>query len=154
MASAVRRRRGAQRASRRAPIDLVFDGNCGFCTRAVAWVQRLDRHQRVRLHPAQRPGVLRRFGLSNAEAAAAVWAFQPPKPATGHPGFRYRGAEAACRAVDAALGIRCFVPVSRLPGIAWVGDRAYRWVAANRSRLRGVTPWCTQYPADCGGVDR
>lgn len=141
--------RSASGPARREPIDLVFDGGCGFCTRAVGWLRRLDRHGRVRVHPSQGSGVLQRFGLAEEEARAAVWAFQMPDPTAGRPGFRYRGAAAANRALDAALGIRLFVPLYRIPGIAWVQDRAYRWIADNRYRLRGVTPWCAEHPEAC-----
>lgn len=36
---------------------LVYDGYCGFCTRSVGWVSRLDRHDRVRSVAHQLPGV-------------------------------------------------------------------------------------------------
>lgn len=134
---------------RSAIVDVVFDGECGFCTRSAGWLQRLDRHGRLRLHPSQGDGVLRRFGLSEEDAKAAVWAFQAPEPVAGRPGYRYRGAAAANRAVDAALGIRLFVPIYRLAVIRWVQDRVYDWVVANRYRLPGATPWCQVHPEDC-----
>lgn len=137
---------------RHAPIDVVFDGNCGFCTRSAGWLRRIDRHGRVRLHPSQGAGVLQRFGLGEAEARSAVWAFELPS-AAGRPGYRYRGAAAANRAADAALGIRLFVPVYRLPVIHRVQDRVYAWVVANRYRLPGATPWCSEHPDDCGSAE-
>jgi predicted DCC family thiol-disulfide oxidoreductase YuxK len=30
-----------------------------------------------------------------------------------------------------------------------VQRRLYRWVAENRRRLPGTTPWCARYPDDC-----
>src|SRR5699024_6022982 len=77
-------------------IDLVFDGDCGFCTRSALWIQGRDRDGRVHLHPLQRPGVLERFGLTHEEALSAVWAFRRGGGAGA--GFRstppYRGAAA------------------------------------------------------------
>lgn len=125
-------------------LDVVFDGQCGVCTRAAAVLARIDRRDRVRLHPAQRPGVLERFGLSAEDAAAAAWAF-----VDGSPDRRYRGAAAVNRALDAALGGRVLSVLYRLPGMRQLQNRAYRWVAEHRYRLRGVTPWCTQHPEDC-----
>lgn len=136
---------------RNAIVDVVFDGECGFCTCSAGWLRRLDRRGRLRLHPSQGDGVLRRFGLSEEDAKAAVWAFQTPEPVAGRSGYRYRGAAAANRAVDAALGIRLFVPIYRLAVIRWVQDRVYDWVVANRYRLPGATPWCHTHPDDCAG---
>lgn len=123
-------------------VALVFDGECGFCTRAVGWVRRLDRRGRVVAYPAQRPGVLGRFGIGEAQAREAAWAVGP--------GVRASGAGAAAAVLDAALGVRLFASAYRLPGIRHVADGAYAWVARHRGRLRGVTPWCLAHPGDCG----
>lgn len=139
------------RAGRRSPIDLVFDGRCGFCTRAAYRLLLLDRRGRIVLHPFQRPGVLERFGLTEAEARNAAWAFEERSP--GVPPIRHRGAAAVARAFDAALGVRACAPLYRVPPLRWAADRAYRWVAENRYRLRGTTPWCARYPEDCDAVD-
>lgn len=119
---------------------LIFDGQCGFCTRSVDLLRRLDRRGRVRLRPYQGPGVLAEAGVSLAQAQAAVWWL-------GADGGRARAAEAACSAVAAALG-------TRLPLVAYratrpLQERAYAWVAANRYRLPGTTPHCTRQPQDC-----
>ena len=120
-------------------LTLVFDGYCGFCTRSVLWVARLDRHERVRFVPYQAPGVLDAYGLTAAEADAAAWAF----PASGG---RLRGAEAVNAALAAALGTRLPLAAYRLPGVRRLQDAAYAWVARNRRRFRGVTPWCVAHP--------
>ena len=127
-------------------LDVVFDGRCGVCTRAALWLARRDRRGRLRLHPYQHPGVLERFGLSEAAAHSAAWAFA----GEGSRARSYRGAAAIDRALDEALGVKVFLPLYLVPGVRWVQDRVYRWVAENRYRLRGVTPWCEQHPGDCG----
>ncbi|CAG7619530.1 thiol-disulfide oxidoreductase DCC family protein [Leucobacter soli] len=127
-------------------LDVVFDGRCGVCTRAAAWLERRDRRGRLRLHPSQRPGVLERFGLSEAAAQEAAWVFEGEGPAARS----YRGAAAVSRALDTAFGLRLLLPLYRLPGVGWAEDLAYRWVAENRRRLPGATPWCETHPGDCG----
>lgn len=127
-------------------VDLVFDGRCGFCTRSVDWLRRLDRAGRVRFHPYQQAGVLTRFGLTEDEAGSAAWAFAG--------GRRAGGAGAVNLALDAALGTTLFSAVYHLPGIRWVQDRAYRWVAGHRHLLPGTTPWCRRYPDECGSPHR
>lgn len=139
-------------AAQAAPeIDLVFDGRCGFCTRAALWLERVDRRSRVHLHPLQRPGVLEQFGLTEGEALAALWAF--PRGATAHPHAArpYRGAAAVNLAADAAFDTRVFSALYRVPGVWWVQDRAYQWIADHRYLLRGVVPWCEQHTEDCWG---
>ncbi|WP_058235042.1 thiol-disulfide oxidoreductase DCC family protein [Devriesea agamarum] len=123
-------------------IDLVFDGKCGFCTRSVMWVKGLDRHNRVRLHPSQRPGVREEFDLTEEQTRAAAWGFRQGK--------RYAGAAAINLAVDAALGIRIFSALYRVPGLRQVQNAGYGWVVKNRYRLPGMAPWCNSHPADCG----
>jgi len=131
-----------------AHIEMVFDGQCGFCTRAAEWLRRRDRRSRIGFHPFQRSGVLERFDLTEAEACGAVWAFEARGGDTEP--VRLRGAAAANRALDVALGVRLFHPLYRLPLVRQVQDRVYTWVAEHRHRLRGVTPWCVTHPDDCG----
>lgn len=129
-------------------LTLVFDGYCGFCTRSVQWIQRLDRRGRVRVVPCQAPGVVDAYGLTVADCEAAAWAFT----ADGH---RHRGAAALNAALAAALGTALPLRVYRLPGVRRLQDAVYGWVARNRRRFRGVTPWCVQHPeAGCADARR
>lgn len=125
----------------RTGVDLVFDGQCGFCTRCVLSIQRLDRHHRVMLHPFQRAGVRQRFGLSERQVSSAVWAFGG--------GQRRAGAGAINMVLDAALGIRIFTAIWRVPGIRQVQNGLYGWVATHRSAMPGTSPWCVTHPGDC-----
>lgn len=123
---------------------LVFDGYCGFCTRSVGWLERLDRLGRVRIVPFQAPGVLSAHGLTAAQCEAAVWAIDVD-------GRRHRGAGAVNAAAGVALGSWLPLRVYELPGIRTVQDRVYAWVAANRRRFPGATPYCVAHPeAACG----
>jgi predicted DCC family thiol-disulfide oxidoreductase YuxK len=121
---------------------LIFDGECGFCTRARNLLVRLDRRDRITTLPYQRAGVAEEAGVSRAALAGAVfW--------DGGDGGRYWGAEAINAALSAALGTRLPLRLYRLPGVGRLQDRVYRWVAANRHRLPGATPWCTAEPGAC-----
>lgn len=117
---------------------LVFDGYCGFCTRAVHAVVRLDRRGRIRALPLQGPRVLALTGLTRELALHEAWWI-------GADGTRLGGAGAMAAAASAATG----VPLVRLylvPGLRSVADRGYRWVAEHRRLLRGVTPHCVVHP--------
>jgi predicted DCC family thiol-disulfide oxidoreductase YuxK len=124
------------------PGTLIFDGQCGFCTRSRNLLVRLDRHDRVRTLPYQRPGVAEDAGVSRDDLAKAVfW--------DGEDGGRYWGAEAINAALGEAFGSGLPLRLYRLPGVRRLQDRTYRWVADNRHRLPGVTPWCTSHPESC-----
>lgn len=125
----------------RTELDLIFDGRCGFCTRAVGWVRALDRHRRITTHAYQQPDVLDRFGLTESQAHAAVWAV------AGH--TRTAGAAAVAATLDTALGTRIFGRVYRIPPMRLLQDRVYQWVADHRGKFPGVTPWCEQHPGKC-----
>lgn len=120
---------------------LVFDGECGFCTRCRDALVRLDRHRRLETVAFQEPGVAERTGISHADFDAVWW--------LGADGSRLRGAAAVNAALGAVLGLRLPLAVYRVPGIRQAQEALYRWVAANRHRFPGTTPWCTRHPGRC-----
>ncbi len=123
-------------------ITIIFDGSCNFCTWSIELVDRLDRHGRVHAVPFQAPGVLAEHSLTQAEAEAAVWAFNPA-------GDRYRGAAAINLALSVALGFRLPLALYQVPGLRQLQDAAYAAISRNRQRFRGVTPYCQQHPDVC-----
>ena len=122
---------------------LIFDGECGFCTRSRDLLIKLDRRHRMRTVPLQRPGVAEQAGVSEDELRKAVYWL-------AEDGSKFSGAEAVNAALSAALGSGIPLRIYRLPGVRALQDAAYRWVAANRHRLPGKTPWCTSHPENCG----
>ena len=109
----------------------------------MALVQRLDRHQRVRLVPFQQPGVLAEAKLTVADTEGAAWVVDAA-------GRRYRGAAAINAALAAALGWPPLLDVYFWPGVIAVEDAVYAWVARNRRHFPGVTPYCQRPGATCG----
>ena len=122
-------------------VDLVFDGQCGFCTRAAYAIKRFDRKARIRLYPAQRPGVHKRFNLTDTDTQQAAWAFTHDRSASG--------AESINLVLDVTFGTRLFTQLDKIPGIRNLQDRAYTWAAEHRHLLRDTTPWCQSHPNDC-----
>jgi predicted DCC family thiol-disulfide oxidoreductase YuxK len=125
-------------------VALIFDGTCGFCTWTVRLVQALDRRHRVTVAPFQKPGVPEAHGLTVAQCEGAAWAVTT----TPHH-RRYRGAGAVNAALSAVLGTAWPLRLYRLPAIRQLQDAVYTWIARNRSRFPGVTPYCEEYPAEC-----
>lgn len=117
-------------------MDLLYDADCGFCTRAVGVLDRLDRRSRVRVHPLQSDEALSLFGLTEESALEQVWSLDGQ-------GRRRGGAEAVNVALSAALGVPVPLWFYRIPGVRWCQDRLYRAVAANRYRLPGSAGSCS-----------
>jgi predicted DCC family thiol-disulfide oxidoreductase YuxK len=105
-------------------------------------MKRLDKKQRVTVVPYQKPGMPASVGLTAEACGEAAWAVTPE-------GRRYRGAEAVNLVLAVALGTRLPYALYRLPLIRDAQDRAYDWVAANRYRLPGDEPHCSQHPGEC-----
>ena len=120
---------------------LVFDGDCGFCTRSVGWLRLADRKHRVTTVPLQRPGAPDLVGATPQQCAVEVrW--------QGEDGATAGGAAAVSAALAVALQKQW--PVRLYARTHRVQDAMYSWVARHRGRLPGMTPWCQSYPEDCG----
>lgn len=120
---------------------LVFDGECGFCTRCVSWLDRLDRHGRVETVPYQAAGVPESVGATAQACAEAVqW--------VGPDGRRRSGAAAVNGVLDVLT--RTPLPTGLYRLTSGVQERLYRWVADHRSRFPGMTPHCSAHPGACG----
>ncbi len=123
---------------------LLFDGNCGFCTRAAQWVKRWDRKDRIRVVPFQQPGAPERYGLTREACEQAAWVITPD-------GERHRGAAAILTALSEALGCPWIRTLYRVPPFRWIADAGYAWVAAHRGLLPGTCPYCEEHPEECAG---
>ncbi|GAA0526413.1 hypothetical protein GCM10011581_13250 [Saccharopolyspora subtropica] len=116
---------------------LIYDGDCGFCTRSVRWAERLPVRMRI---------------LAWQEADLAAYRTTPERARhevlwVAPSGRVFGGAAAVAELLRSArlpwpvVGWAMSAPVLR-----WVAERVYRWVADNRSRLPGATPACQLPP--------
>ena len=118
---------------------LLFDRDCGFCTRAAGLLRRIDRRGRVEIIALQEQGAPARFGVTLDQALEQLWALDAQ-------GRRYGGAAAANAVLGVALGTRIPFHIYRIPGIRQLQDALYRWIAANRYRLPGSSGTCAVEP--------
>lgn len=117
---------------------LVYDGDCGFCTRCVRVVERIHANADI---VAWQFADLDDLGLTQAEASDAVQWVEPDGTVRG-------GHEAvAAILMNSGRLWRPFGRVMLLPGVSWLAARVYRLVAHNRHRLPGGTPACAM-PAE------
>jgi predicted DCC family thiol-disulfide oxidoreductase YuxK len=121
---------------------LFFDGACGMCTRSRDLLLRFNRTGNVQTETLQSPGTAQRLGITPTSLLDSVrW--------LDASGTVYSGAEAANAAFSAAVGTRIPLAIYRIPGIRFIEDAVYRWIAAQRYRFPGTTPYCESHPTAC-----
>jgi predicted DCC family thiol-disulfide oxidoreductase YuxK len=121
---------------------LFFDGACGMCTRSRDLLLKMDRTGTLQTEALQSPGTAQRLGIAAHSLLESVrW--------LDSSGAVYSGAEAANAAVSAAIGTRIPLVIYRIPGVGFIEEAIYRWVAANRYRFPGTTPYCESHPSAC-----
>jgi len=121
---------------------LVFDGNCGMCTRVRNGLLRLNRMGRLTTEPMLGLGVAARVGVEAEQLTASVWWLDSS-------GVVFGDAKAMNAAVSTALGTKLPLVAYNIPGVGQVEAVVYRWVSAHRYRFRGVTPLCETDPGQC-----
>src|SRR5262249_37727137 len=127
---------------------VIYDGDCGFCTRSKEWFSRFDLESLLDWRPFQ-SGAGRAYGISDADASERLYLVTERKIYSGFRAFRamllfnpityftIAVAIAAPRG-EAALYRRIVVTALLaffLPPFTPVGERVYGWIARNRYRL-------------------
>lgn len=118
--------------------ELIYDGDCGFCTRCARWIEGRWAPGAARAVAAatRTDGELRAVGLTRVDVEDAAWWIDAD-------GTAHRGE----RAIAAALGESRGWPrwagraLTRVP-LRWLAPIAYRTVARHRHRLPGATSAC------------
>jgi predicted DCC family thiol-disulfide oxidoreductase YuxK len=107
-------------------VILVYDGECGFCTRLAGWVRRRDKKGRVDVRSNQEDGLVETVGLTREEVDRASWAVEPG-------GRRFEGAAGINRVLRELGGVWSALGwLYRLPLVRWFEDAYYRRVARKR----------------------
>jgi predicted DCC family thiol-disulfide oxidoreductase YuxK len=116
---------------------LVFDGDCGFCTRTAHWIAaRWTQPAQAEAWQRLGPDGLDRIGLTERDVrSAAYWIDADGRVFRGHAAV----AKALCAGTprDRTLGALLLTPP-----VSWLARRGYRLVARYRYRLPGATDAC------------
>jgi len=110
---------------------VLYDGLCPLCRKSVAILKRLDWRKRLDYHDARDVAHLptSEVALDPEKMLVEMHVLTPDRKRV-YAGFR------AFRWISGRLPLLwAFWPFFFLPGVPWVGQRVYRWVAKNRYNL-------------------
>src|SRR5262245_2934546 len=117
---------------------LVYDGDCGFCTKSARLAARLPSRCEI---VAWQHTDLDALGVTQERAEYELLWVTPD-------GRVHGGADAVAMLLrDSGALFALLGAVLRLPGVRSLAHRVYRVIADNRYRLPGGTPACA-LPAD------
>jgi predicted DCC family thiol-disulfide oxidoreductase YuxK len=106
---------------------VLYDADCGVCTRSASLLRKLDRDARLHLVPLQTAPPLVDLP-PNAELAESLHVRDSQ-------GRWSVGGAAAIRLAREVPALRPLAALARVPGVPRLADAAYALVAANRQRL-------------------
>jgi predicted DCC family thiol-disulfide oxidoreductase YuxK len=110
------------------PVTLAFDGECRFCIRSLRIVKFFDVLERITLVDANDPATVRTYpAFRGSDFSNAMYATDGCTVFVGFYAFR--------RAFFASPLLAPLACLWYIPGVAFVGERVYRWVAAHRRGL-------------------
>ena len=114
---------------------LIYDGDCGFCSRTAAWIRRrLPRGYEVQA--SQRIEHLDAFRLSRRAVHEAAYWIDPD-------GRQHRAHLAIVRALEESGGILGFLAtLGRVWPFELVAERLYFLIARNRHLFPGASDHC------------
>jgi predicted DCC family thiol-disulfide oxidoreductase YuxK len=118
---------------------LIFDGNCGMCTRVRTAYLGLTAQDACAPSRCKGRVCLNASGLTQSGYPSRCGGLI--RRELSSPGLKAMNA-----AVSTALGTTLPLTVYRIPLVGRLQEVDYRWVAAHRYRFRGVTPLCEPIP--------
>jgi len=120
-------------------MDLIFDGYCDFCIRALRVVKRFDPEDRLTLIDGNDSEYVRSHypELDAGDLAMAMYGVAN--------GRYYRGYDAFARAFSELPSLSALAAFMRIPLVRWVGLPIYDAIARNR-RSFGCSSGVCQRP--------
>ncbi len=127
------------------PITLFYDGGCPVCMKEIRWLQKHDKHSRLRLESIRADGFGERFPALDLEELDRLI-------------HARLGDGRIVTGVDATLAVWCAVDKGhwiaplRWPVVGYFADLAYRSFARNRHAIARRLSWyfgensCTKRP--------
>ncbi|NJR76744.1 MAG: DUF393 domain-containing protein [Scytonema sp. CRU_2_7] len=112
---------------------VIYDGNCNLCVTLVQLLENIDRGEKFEYIPMQDLEALNRFGITAQDCEMGMILIDAKVPEK-----RWQGSDAAEEIGRILPGGEVFVAAYRaMPGMKWMGDRAYEQIRDNRYTLFG-----------------
>lgn len=111
-----------------AELTVLYDGACNLCRASVLRVRRMDPRARIDLLDLHDASVAARFPQVNIDEAMRLMQAVDPR------GHVYSGADAWARIGLALPGWKSIAWLLLVPGIHFIAQRVYAWIARNRYR--------------------
>jgi len=119
----------AEQAESRSVV--VYDGDCPYCRRQMAWVQARDREAQFEFIASRTPGLLQRFPVLTGQDFNTGLRF------LGRGGSVSVAADAVYQIVRRLPGWRWLAWLYRVPILHFLARKTYGWIAAHRQSLAG-----------------
>jgi len=111
-----------------ADLTVLFDSACSLCRKSVERARRFDANQRIEFLDLHDDSASKRFPQVSMEAAMR-W-----MQAVDSHGRVYSGIDAWVRIGMRLPGWNLIAWILFLPGVHWLAERVYAWIAQNRYR--------------------
>ena len=126
---------------------VIYDGNCNLCVTLVKVLENLDKGQLFDYVPMQDEATLKDWGITPEDCQMGMILIDSLSPER-----RWQGSEAAEEIARLLPVGDVFVQVYRImPGMKWIGDRAYEQIRDHRYSWFGkqATTYKSAYPVGC-----
>jgi predicted DCC family thiol-disulfide oxidoreductase YuxK len=110
---------------------VLFDGDCAFCRKVISILQKLDWFKALRYQNCREPEGIppNEAGLNEEKMIEEMHLLRPDRK-KAYGGYR------AVRWIAGRVPVMWpLYPLMFIPGVPFVGNIAYRWVARNRFKL-------------------
>ncbi|MGQ4648623.1 DCC1-like thiol-disulfide oxidoreductase family protein [Lyngbya aestuarii] len=126
---------------------VIYDGNCNLCVTLVQQLENLDKGQLFDYVPMQDEEMLKNFGVMPQDCEMGMILINASLPEK-----RWQGSEAVEEMGRILPMGAIFIEAYRsLPGMKWIGDRAYEQIRDNRYSWFGQrsSTYKSAYPVGC-----
>lgn len=125
-------------------LNIIYDGQCGFCVRSLQIVRSFDVYNTLRFHDSHRPDTMAKFPmLSEVNVDEAMYTVVEGEPL-------YSGFFAFRRLIWNSPFTWILIPIFYFPGAGFFGPRVYAWVARNRTSFGCRSDVCDLQPPPVG----
>ena len=126
---------------------VIYDGNCNLCVTFTKLLEQFDRGRIFDYIPMQEETSLEKFGITAEDCQMGMILLEDEKPEQ-----KWQGSDAAEEIARLLPLGDAFVTAYRgIPGMKWLGDKAYERVRDNRYSWFGKTDatYYPNYPFNC-----